>query len=54
LWLTDGYHRRHDGPDEDPSDAPYARLVTFRRGLVARCEAFADRSEALEAVGLRE
>ena len=33
---------------------PVFQLFTFRRGLVVRQEDFVDRSEALEAVGLRE
>lgn len=33
---------------------PVFQLFTFRRGLVVRQEDFVDRSEALEAVGMRE
>ena len=33
---------------------PVFQLFTFRRGLVVRQEDFVDRSQALEAVGLRE
>jgi ketosteroid isomerase-like protein len=32
----------------------FAHVWTFRDGLIARMEMYADRSEALEAAGLRE
>jgi ketosteroid isomerase-like protein len=37
-----------------PVSLPMVQLFTLRRGLVVRHEDFADRSEALEAAGLRE
>jgi hypothetical protein len=37
-----------------PIDAPFAHVISFRGKLIERWHAFADRDEALEAVGLRE
>jgi ketosteroid isomerase-like protein len=44
--------RREDMKDE--VELVGATVLTFREGKVARWEFFADRAEALEAVGLRE
>jgi ketosteroid isomerase-like protein len=37
-----------------PVEMDFAQLCTLRRGLVCRFEAYSDRREALEAVGLSE
>jgi ketosteroid isomerase-like protein len=42
---------KHGGPEVEMR---YAQVGTFRDGLVARIEMYADRNEALEAAGLRE
>ncbi len=35
-------------------DATYFAVLTFRRGKIVRVDSYADKDEALEAVGLRE
>jgi ketosteroid isomerase-like protein len=42
---------RHGGPEVEMR---FAQVWTFRDGLVARMEMYAERDEALEAAGLRE
>jgi ketosteroid isomerase-like protein len=42
---------KHGGPEVEMR---FAQLWTFRDGLVARMNMYADRDEALEAAGLRE
>jgi ketosteroid isomerase-like protein len=42
---------KHGGPEVEMR---FAQVWTFRDGLIARTEMYADRSEALEAAGLRE
>jgi ketosteroid isomerase-like protein len=42
---------KHGGPEVEMR---FAQLWTFRDGLVARMEMYADRDEALEAAGLSE
>jgi ketosteroid isomerase-like protein len=42
---------KHGGPQVE---MVFAQVWTFRDGLVARMEMYADRAEALEAAGLRE
>jgi hypothetical protein len=46
-----------DWPESDTTrgrEASYWQVATFRNGKILRMEWFADRAEALEAVGLRE
>jgi ketosteroid isomerase-like protein len=40
--------------DAPPVDWPWCHLFAFREGLISRAQSFLDRSEALEAAGLRE
>jgi ketosteroid isomerase-like protein len=42
---------RHGGPDVEMR---FAQVWTFRDGLIARMDMYADRARALEAAGLRE
>jgi ketosteroid isomerase-like protein len=42
---------KHGGPEVEMR---FAQVWTFRDGLVARVEMYADRDDALEAAGLRE
>ena len=42
---------KHGGPEVEMR---FAQVWTFRDGLIARMEMYADRNEALEAAGLRE
>jgi ketosteroid isomerase-like protein len=42
---------RHGGPEVEMR---FAQVWTFRDGLVARMEMYADRDEALQAAGLQE
>ena len=47
--------QRGFGPDSQaPVQMDFAQLCTVQDGLILRMEAYSDRSEALEAVGLRE
>jgi ketosteroid isomerase-like protein len=46
--------RGHGSGSGVPIDQVLFQVFTFRRGLVVKQEDFADRGEALEAVGLRE
>jgi ketosteroid isomerase-like protein len=42
---------KHGGPEVEMR---FAQVWTFRDGLIARMEMYADRNEALEAAGLRD
>jgi ketosteroid isomerase-like protein len=42
---------KHGGPEVEMH---FAQVWTFRDGLISRMEMYADRSESLEAAGLRE
>jgi ketosteroid isomerase-like protein len=52
--LVAGRQTGHGTSSGIPFDEPLLSLFTLRRGLVIRLKDFADRNNALEAVGLRE